>query len=237
VTGPPPTDRWERLDEALARLRACRSAAELARCAAPLAVAGCGVRTAEVRLGEAPPGEGASDETSASRAPQIWSCTGSLDAAFDVRPLVAAGRRVGELRVDSGYGEADVLAAFCAALASMLALVHAWEWAEELDRALAQLAHGVSGYVESPLELAGPLPARPDPAPVHDRLTGRQREVLGLLLAGLSNAEIAERLVVSVPTVKSHVRAILRASGAVNRADAMARLNHAATRPRYNAVL
>jgi DNA-binding NarL/FixJ family response regulator len=59
---------------------------------------------------------------------------------------------------------------------------------------------------------------------VRGALTVRQREVLDLVVAGLSNAEIAEQLVISMTTVKSHVRAILRASGAVNRADAMARL-------------
>jgi NarL family two-component system response regulator LiaR len=40
-------------------------------------------------------------------------------------------------------------------------------------------------------------------------LTGREEEVLALLVEGLTNAEIAERLVISVSTAKFHVRSIL----------------------------
>jgi DNA-binding NarL/FixJ family response regulator len=53
------------------------------------------------------------------------------------------------------------------------------------------------------------------------RLTDRQRDVLALLADGLTNAEIADRLVVSVRTVDHHVSAILTRLGAPTRRDAV----------------
>lgn len=51
-----------------------------------------------------------------------------------------------------------------------------------------------------------------------DSLTPRQIEVLDLVLEGLSNREIAERLTLAEATVKVHMTAILRAYGVSNRA-------------------
>jgi DNA-binding CsgD family transcriptional regulator len=65
----------------------------------------------------------------------------------------------------------------------------------------------------------GPQPAtRANPA----GLTGRQTEILRLLARGLTNAEIAARLVVSVRTVDHHVSAVLQKLGVTTRRDAVA---------------
>ena len=54
-------------------------------------------------------------------------------------------------------------------------------------------------------------------------LTEREREVLRLLVAGLSNAAIAQELVISVGTVKRHVNSIYTKLGVTSRTQAVAR--------------
>ena len=60
------------------------------------------------------------------------------------------------------------------------------------------------------------------PQKIGDDLSDRERQVLALLVQGLSNAEIAEHLVVSTAAAKYHVSSILSKLGAANRTEATA---------------
>jgi LuxR family maltose regulon positive regulatory protein len=58
--------------------------------------------------------------------------------------------------------------------------------------------------------------------PLVEHLSERELEVLRLIAAGLSNAEIAEELFIAVSTVKSHINHIYGKLGATNRIQAVA---------------
>lgn len=60
------------------------------------------------------------------------------------------------------------------------------------------------------------------PAALGSDLSDREREVLALMVKGLNNTEIAEKLVVSLSTVKHHVSHILSKLQVGNRAEAVA---------------
>jgi LuxR family maltose regulon positive regulatory protein len=64
--------------------------------------------------------------------------------------------------------------------------------------------------------------AGPDPDSTLEMLSSRELEVLGQIADGLSNKAIAAELVISLPTVKTHVGSILTKLGAKNRTEAVA---------------
>jgi DNA-binding CsgD family transcriptional regulator len=84
----------------------------------------------------------------------------------------------------------------------------------------AVAAFGALGMTSWELDARELLAARTAPLP--DRLTVREAEVLGLLAAGKTNKEIAAELVLSPATVERHVANIYRKIGARRRAEATA---------------
>jgi NarL family two-component system response regulator LiaR len=66
------------------------------------------------------------------------------------------------------------------------------------------------------------LQANAKPPKLGDDLTARERDVISLIVEGLSNDEIADRLYISVNTVRKHVSACMSKLGAKNRAQTAA---------------
>ncbi|MFN8528396.1 MAG: response regulator transcription factor [Anaerolineae bacterium] len=91
---------------------------------------------------------------------------------------------------------------------------------EELANAIRRAVEGQSTLAPEAAQVLIRATTRP-PTIGHD-LTERERDVLTLMIQGLSNREIAERLVISSSTVKNHVSNILSKLGTISRTQAVA---------------
>jgi DNA-binding NarL/FixJ family response regulator len=87
---------------------------------------------------------------------------------------------------------------------------------EHLVRAVEVAAEG---EIAAPRKLMEYLLAQEENAGV-DALSARQREILGFVVEGLSNAEIGRRLYLSESTVKQHLRAAYKILKVSNRTEA-----------------
>jgi len=91
----------------------------------------------------------------------------------------------------------------------------------ELRGAISQVMAGQSviplGLINAALREGEPAASQSDPVAL---LTGREREVLGLVARGLTNKEIARDLGVSPATIKAHVERIIAKLGVSDRTQA-----------------
>ena len=181
--------------------------------------------------------------------PRVYSplaqWTGSRD--YVVAPLVAMSTVVGLLHADRVAGappvteiDRDLLRIFADGVGVVYERAILAERAEQQRRSVVEVCDAAAGALAE-LEETPVLAPRPAPASLRrhvlapgwvrnevresnglSRLTAREREVLGLLASGATNAQLADRLTVAESTVKSHVKHILHKLGAGNRAAAIA---------------
>ena len=154
-----------------------------------------------------------------------------VDGIEAIRRLTARGERPRAIALTTYADDASVLGALRAGARGYLTKDAG---AEEIRAAVVAVARGdaaldppVQHHVVAALSAGAgaPPPGAPPgddgPGELPDGLTPREAEVLALIAEGLTNTEIAERLVVSAATVKSHVNHIFAKAGVRDRAQAV----------------
>jgi DNA-binding CsgD family transcriptional regulator len=176
------------------------------------------------------------NETDMPASPGYQELLGSEN--YLVAPIIAKSRVVALIHVgrrsEGGVtaDDVDVLDAFASAYSllheRMLNTERVQQQRTSIARAAARLteeadriaAAAISFDVEDETRVEPPTVAA-DSA-LAATLSHRERQVFERLVLGASNAEIADELVITIETVKTHVKRILRKIGAINRSEAIA---------------
>lgn len=145
----------------------------------------------------------------------LWTVTRSR--GYIAAPVVSQGRVAAFVHLDRDEDgeppdefDRDLLAAFCQGVGLMIDSLH------------------VAGHRDerAPAQVAAAWPSA---------LTQREKEVLALVAAGLTNAEIGARLFIGEETVKTHLKRLMRKLGVANRSQAAAVYGQLQRRPRPSA--
>lgn len=164
----------------------------------------------------------------------------SLTRSYVAAPVMPTGRVIGFLHADRLYSgrtvdeiDRDTVWAFAEgfgyAFERTVLLERMRRQHAEVRAALATAEQAAQALQDADLELRKVEPAVRSPASrmlatvtsrVNEMLTRREVEVLRLMADGRTNQQIADELVISQGTVKSHVKRVLRKLHATNRAEA-----------------
>jgi len=155
-----------------------------------------------------------------------------------VAPVIAKAQVVALLHVTRSsrggvsVGDNDVLDAFASAYSLLYERMMNSERVQHqrvsIARAAARLSEEADRIASAAINLAGghddgvETPTMAADSALVSNLSDRERQVFERLILGASNADIADELVITVETVKTHVKRILRKIGAINRSEAIA---------------
>jgi DNA-binding CsgD family transcriptional regulator len=176
------------------------------------------------------------NESDVPAAPGYRELLGSVH--YLVAPVIAGSRVVALLHVSrrteggASIGDSDVLDTFASAYSllheRMLNTARVQQLRTSIARAAARLTEAADRIAAAAIGLDVEYDNRREPPTIAPdsalavTLSDRERQVFERLVLGASNAGIADELVITVETVKTHVKRILRKIGAINRSEAIA---------------
>jgi DNA-binding CsgD family transcriptional regulator len=148
----------------------------------------------------------------------------TMTRSYVAAPVMPGGQVIAMLHVDRFTSGATVTEDDAELLWTF---AEGFGYAYERMRLLARLRRHAAELAQAGGMPVMAPPLRPLERPavegIDSPLTARELEVIELVSTGATNQEIANALVISESTVKSHVKHILRKLGAANRAEAVSR--------------